>query len=298
MELQQVGMVTDATWEDYDKDGNKDLVIVGEWMPITFFKNTGNNLQKTLEVKNSNGWWNVIKAQDLDNDGDVDFVAGNWGLNTKFKASPEKPITMYVNDFDQNGKNDFVITYYNSDGKTYPYHSKSDITTLMPILKKKFLLHKDYANKTYEQIFSEAQRKDAIKKQVGTLETCILINNGNGDFLLQPLPYQAQISPVFGILLDDIDGDNLYDIFMAGNFYGVKPEVGRSDASYGVMLKGEGNLHFHYMPPIQTGIFIKGEVRDIIKINTLKKTSLLIFAKNNDTLQIFREKLKRTAPVQ
>ncbi len=286
--LQNIGMVTDATWEDFDQDGKKDLIIVGEWMPITFFKNQGDgslNFIDFADLKNSNGWWNAIKGADIDNDGDTDFVLGNYGTNSKIKASPDKPLTMYINDFDKNEVAECLLTVYKSDGKVYPFHSRSDIVGQMPSMKKSILRYNDYAGKAIEEVFSKEQMKGAISQQVFNFETSVLINLGNGKFSLKALPAQAQVSSVYGIIVQDFDGDKKLDIFLGGNFYGQKPEIGRQDASYGQTFKGDGNGNFKYLPTQTSGLFVKGQVRDAITIN-----DMVLVARNNEGLKIFKMK--------
>ena len=286
-ELRNVGMVTDASWADVDKDGKEDLIVVGEWMPITVFKNNGKQLKKLLEIPNSTGWWNCIQAADLDGDGDIDFVIGNLGLNSLFKADSAHPVQLYVNDFDNNGQAESILTYYKSDGISYPLPLKNDITTQIPSLNKQFLMYSDYAGKTIDQIFTKEQIKSAIKKEAVCFQTSLLINDGHNKFHLQYLPVEAQISPIYSLLIKDLDGDGKKDIFLGGNFYALPPQVGRYDASYGCMLKGDGHNNFTYVPPSKSGLFIKGEVRDIKAIQT-KKEDYIIIARNNDSLQIFK----------
>jgi hypothetical protein len=285
-ELRKIGMVTDASWADVDKDGKEDLIVVGEWMPVTIFKNYGNQLKKLLEVPKSSGWWNCITAADLDDDGDIDFVMGNLGLNSLFKADSAHPAQLYINDFDGNGQPEPILTYYKSDGISYPMLLKNDLAAQIPSLNKKFLMYADYAGKTIDQIFTKKQIEGSIKKEASCFQTSLLINEGNNKFHLQYLPVEAQFSPIYSILVKDLDEDGKKDIFLGGNFYSVPPQVGRYDANYGCMLKGEGHNNFTYVHPSKSGLFIKGEVRDITTIQT-KKENYIIIARNNDSLQIF-----------
>lgn len=293
-DLKEPGMVTDAVWTDYDNDGLMDLIVVGDWMPVTVFKNDGNQLRKELEVENSSGWWNTIKATDLNQDGLPDYVLGNWGQNSKFKADVEKPVKLYLNDFDNSGSTDFVITTFSEDGNSYVFHSKPDMITQMSSLKKKFLQYSAYANKSYEEVFDEQQRKDAIEKSVVNLNSSILINKGNGSFQIKDLPLEAQLAPVYGILVDDFNNDSIPDMLLAGNFFSLKPEIGKMDANYGVVLSGTKDLQYKALTPVETGISIDGEVRDIIKIKQVNKTgelnSLLFFSRNNDNLEVYKLK--------
>lgn len=286
--LANVGMVTDAAWADTDADGDKDLVVVGDWMAITIFKNDNAVFESTSTIPNSNGWWNRIKAADLDGDGNLDFILGNWGLNTKFKASADKPLTMFVNDFDNNGKSEFIINWYPPlDAIAYPFCTKSELTTQLPVLKKQILHYEDYGHKTYDSLFSPEVRSHSLKYEVNNLQTAILWNN-SGTFDLQVLPGEAQLSPVFGIAADDMDGDGKTDIWLGGNFYALKPQAGRHDASKGVYLKGNGNRSFTAIPPLQSGIRVEGEVRDagFVQVNGSKH---LIVGRNNSGVMLFRK---------
>ncbi|MCC6288237.1 MAG: VCBS repeat-containing protein [Chitinophagaceae bacterium] len=289
--LANAGMVTDAAWADIDADGDKDLIVVGDWMAITIFKNENGTLSAPAAVPASSGWWNRIKAADLDGDGDMDFVVGNWGLNTKFKASAERPLTMFVNDFDNNGKSEFIINWYPPlDSIAYPFATKSELTSQLPFLKSQILKYEDYAHKTYESLFSPEIQERSLKYEANFLQTAILWNNG-GSFELQPLPFEAQLSPLFGIITDDIDGDGKTDIWLGGNFYALKPQAGRHDASKGVLLKGNGSKSFTPVPPNICGIKVEGEVRDAAMIE-VNKSKHLIVGRNNASVLIFERNKK------
>ena len=287
--LGNIGMVTDAAWTDIDSDGDKDLVVIGDWMAINIFKNENGSFEQQSAIPNSNGWWNRIKAADLDNDGDQDFVLGNWGLNTKFKATPERPLTMYVNDFDNNGKSECIINWYPPlDSVAYPFSTKPELTSQLPGLKKQILRYNDYGHKTYDSLFSPEVGNKALRYEVNNLQSAILWNN-NGSLELQALPVEAQMSPVFGIVADDIDEDGKMDIWLGGNFYALKPQGGRQNASRGVYLKGNGNKSFSYVSPGESGIKVEGEVRDagIIPINGSKH---LIVGRNNASVLLFERR--------
>lgn len=286
--VKNVGMVTDALWLDIDNDKLKDLLIVGEWMPITIFKNTGKQLQLSNlnnQFKHTNGWWNCIKAADIDNDGDVDFVVGNLGLNTKFKADSLHPAKLYVNDFDKNGTRECIMTYYKPDGNAYPYYMKTDITAQLPILKKQFLMFEDYADKTIEQIFSKDQLKEADVREAYQFQTSIILNNGQNKYTLMPLPARAQLAPVYGILLLP-NAQQQTNIFLVGNEFGIKPELGRYDANFGAYFINNGNAEFQYLPTTQSGLFYTGEARDVISISTVDKKQTIVVGINNRQLKI------------
>ena len=287
--LGNIGMVTDATWADTDGDKDKDLVIVGDWMPITIFKNDNGIIENNSVIPDSKGWWTRIEPTDLDKDGDVDFVVGNWGLNTKFKASVAKPLTMFVNDFDGNGKSEFIINWYPPlDSTAYPFVTKPELTFQLPGLRRSILKYENYGKKTYDSLFSKDASSNSISYEVNYLESSILWNEGKS-FSLNPLPMEAQVSPVFGIVADDLDEDGKLDIWLGGNFYALKPQVGRHDASRGVYLKGNSERSFVFEPINQSGIFVQGEVRDaaVIQSNLSKR---IVVGRNNNKVLIFQRR--------
>ncbi|HEY6976779.1 MAG TPA: VCBS repeat-containing protein [Chitinophagaceae bacterium] len=288
-QLHKLGMVTDARWTDIDNDGKKELVVIGDWMPVTIFKYKDGRLQKQNEIPNSSGWWNCLTIADINGDGKPDLLAGNYGLNSKIKANKEYPAKLFVSDFDGNGQMECVPAYYKTDGKLYPYYLRGDMVMQMPYLKKKFLRYDAYAGKTIDEVFTKNELQHATMLTCDNAETCIFINEGNDHFAMQALPINAQLSPVFGILVTDMNGDDINDIFLGGNFYGLKPEVGRLDASYGCTLFGDKQHRFTCIPPAQSGLFVKGEVRDIQQLQT-KNGNYIIVARNNDSLQVFHKR--------
>jgi hypothetical protein len=286
--LQKLGMVTDAQWVDVNKNGKKELVVVGDWMPLTIFRYQNGQLQKISEVAGSSGWWNCLTVADLNNDGYPDLVAGNNGLNSKIRADSVHPARLFIDDFDHNGHTDCIAAYYKTDGKPYPFNLRDDIIGQLPYLKKRFLKYNDYAGKTIDEVFTKDELSHAQKLTVDETRSCIFYNNRKGGFNKTVLPMMAQISPVFGILVTDLNGDGIEDIFLGGNFYGLKPEVGRFDASYGVTLMGNKQHGFNYVKPAASGLFIRGEVRDV-KIIPTPKANYILMARNNDSLQIFEK---------
>ena len=284
--LQKLGMVTDAQWADLDGDGKKELIIVGDWMPVMIFKYNGTKLEKLKEIANSSGWWNCLTVADMNGDGKPDLIAGNNGLNSKIRADRDHPARLFIDDFNHNGQIECVPAYYKSDGRSYPYNLRADLVKQIPALKKKFLHYSDYAGKTVEEVFTPQQLSHAKSLEVRQTQTCIFYNEGRDEFKMTPLPAEAQFSPVFGILVSDMNGDGYKDVFLGGNFYGLKPETGRYDASYGVTFLSDSLHQLRYLKPAESGLFIKGEIRDVKKIHTSSGDDILI-ARNNEALQIF-----------
>jgi len=273
--MNSLGMVTDAKWVDFDNDGDIDLVVVGEWMPITLFKNNGTNLERLNNIPGfvkSEGWWNAIETKDVNNDGNIDFILGNWGLNSKFKASEGKPVTLFIHDFDNNGTLDHVFGQFEGDS-LYPVALRNDLISQMPGLKKRYFYHKDYASKTVANIFGNEQLRNSIVKSVYKLESCVAINNGDGTYTLKTLPQAVQFSPIFSIY--SVDQNR---IVLGGNFYGVKPEEGRYDANSGVILR----FNEQGDPEVLGDLGLRGEVRNIRALKGFGNKRLLVVARNND----------------
>ncbi|MEO7988249.1 MAG: VCBS repeat-containing protein [Chryseolinea sp.] len=290
--FKKLGMVTDAAWFDYDKNGFVDLMIVGDWMPITIFSNDGKQFTKIENVsglEKSEGWWNSIESADLDNDGDLDFVLGNLGLNSKFKPTLEKPISLYVNDFDQNGSIEPIFSFLKSDNKEYPIALRQDIVKQMSSMKKKFNYYKDYATKSVSEIFDPKLLARASVLKFYEPQSSILLNNGSGGFQRKPLPVFAQVSPVFGIQVTDVTNDKLPDIILGGNLFAVKPEVGRYDALQGLILKGDGKGNFIALNSDESGLMIEGEVRHISIVNS-KGKKMIAIVRNNDSIKFYSVK--------
>jgi enediyne biosynthesis protein E4 len=287
-ELKDIGMITDALWVDTDGDKDLDLVIVGEYMPVTIFENQNGkfkNVTAAAGLGKSNGWWNVIKAADLDGDGDLDFVVGNHGLNSRFHADEKHPLSLYYGDFDKNGTSEQLICTYEGEN-SYPCVLRHDLVGQMPIFKKKFLEYKKYADKTIQEVLTPEQLAGAKKYEAFNLQTAVMINNGKNQFMVKNLPMQAQYSPTFGVEIADFDGDGLLDILTGGNFFESKPEMGRYDANYGTVLKGDGKGHFKSVDFKVSGLKWRGQVRDIVAVTVGHQRKWLV-AQNNDKIRAF-----------
>ena len=291
--LQNVGMITDAAWADVDGDHDEDLMVVGEYMPVKVFINeNGKFKDNTVQagLSKSSGWWNRIEGADLDHDGDMDFVVGNHGLNSRFRATAEKPVCMYVNDFDDNGTIEQIVCTYNGE-KSYPMVLRHDLVNQIPSLKKKYLKYDNYKDQSITDIFTPEQMAKAVKLDAYELATSVLINDGRGNFLLKHLPVEAQFSDVYGIELSDFNQDGNQDILLGGNLFKAKPEVGRYDASYGLYLIGDGKGGFTPINSRESGIRIEGEVRDIISIQVGQRQVTLV-ARNNASIVAYTTKKK------
>ncbi len=288
--LGKIGMITDAKWMDYDNDGWQDLVVVGDWMPIRLFKNEGGeklrDISETTGLSSFKGWWNCVEIADLDNDGDLDIVAGNHGLNSRFKVSKDQSLTMFVKDFDNNGVIEQIIGRKLSD-ENIPYAQVEDLLKQIPSLKGKFDDLKTMAF-TLEDLYSQKELDEARKLEVNHLSSSVFINNSKS-FTKFDLPIEAQTSPIYAMMIKDINGDGHADILAGGNLYEVKPEVGRYDASYGHYLEGLGNGRFKAVPNAESGLNIIGQVRDIKPLN-IKDEPYFIFTVIDGPAKIYRWK--------
>lgn len=282
-DLKGIGMITDALFQDLDQDGDQDLIVVGEFMGVEILINEGGNFakKKNNPLADLKGWWNTIHPSDLDNDGDIDFILGNHGLNSRFRASKENPITLFSKDFDNNGFTDPMLTFHADNGKDYPYALRHNLTDQMKGLAKRFPDYQSFKDAGIHDIFSEEELKGAYRLEANTLSSLILSNQGHGNFKVQELPIEAQFTTIYAIATHDFDADGDQDIVLGGNLYNVKPEIGRYDASYGVYLENLGGMKFKSHID-GNGFMIKGEVRDIV----LGDQSLIV-ARNRDSLAIF-----------
>ena len=297
--LARIGMVTDAVWLDLDRDGDDDLVMVGEWMPVKVFRNDHGRLDDVSAqyVKfSSAGWWNTLLAEDLDGDGDKDLVLGNIGTNTQFGVSEAQPVSLYYKDFDGNGILDPVTCYY-IGGVEYPAVFRDDLADQLPVMKKKYIAYTSYADAKMKDIFTPEQLKDAGVLKASSMESIVLENKGKEGFAKRELPAEAQYAPVYAIRAVDVDGDGKKDLVLCGNNSHVRIRMGRYEANHGVVLQGSGNGVFTYVPQQKSGLNIRGDVRSMEWIGGRlivggNDISLKAYSIQKDTLVITREELK------
>ncbi|AWG20954.1 hypothetical protein FFWV33_05080 [Flavobacterium faecale] len=285
-ELTKLGMATSAVITDYNNDGWMDFIVVGEWMPIRVFENTKTGFKEVSKnlglTKDTAGWWWSISQGDFDNDGDMDYVLGNNGLNYKYKASDKETFDIYSSDFDQNKKSDIVLSYYN-EGKQYPVRGRGCSSQQIPGIKEKFKNYESFSEATLEDVYSKKSLDKALHYQVKSFAS-VYLENKNGKFVIHHLPIEAQVSGINKILVKDYDKDGFLDILVAGNLFMSEVETPRNDAGHGLFLKGNNKGKFKPYTPLQSGFFTPGDVKDMALI-TVKGKSYVITAKNNDKLQ-------------
>jgi len=304
-ELDSLGMVTDALWTDVDNDGLMDLLIVGEWMPITLFKNTGDgftNATAATEISDKVGWWNSLAAGDFDQDGDTDYVAGNLGLNTNYRGTNDYPLSIYANDFDNNGSIDPVLVTYQLDESgqlaPFPIHSKDDLTSQFLPIRQKFPSYESYGFATIQTVFSEEELADGITYHATHLESSYIENQGNGKFTVTPLPVEAQFSPLYGMLARDVNQDGYLDILAVGNSYATEIATGRYNALNGLYLEGNGKGEFVSRSINESGWYVPGDAKGLTELRGEKGETLFVVTQNQDSLLMFTNPVaKESSPV-
>ncbi|HTF27744.1 MAG TPA: FG-GAP-like repeat-containing protein [Flavitalea sp.] len=298
-EFNNLGLVCDALFTDFDNDGWPDLILAGEWMPLTFFRNQKGvfkNVTKETGLVNEAGWWNSIAGGDFDNDGDTDYIIGNLGQNSFFKASPGYPLSMYAKDFDNNGSYDAFISLYlptsqdSLEKKEFPASLRDEVTSQMTVMRSRFRNYKSYATTTMDRMFTSEQMQDALKLRAGNLNSGYCRNDGGGRFTLVPMPYQAQLSALNGIIAEDLDADGNLDLLMNTNDYGTDVFVGRYDALNGLMLKGDGKGNFTAKTTLESGIFIDGNGKALIKLRSKDGKYLVAAGQNRGPIKLYELK--------
>jgi len=299
-DLVNLGMITDALFTDFDNDGNIDLVIVGEFMPITFFKNSAGKFTKVSStgLEEFSGWWNSITGGDFDNDGDVDYVAGNLGLNNGYQASKEFPLSVYASDFDKNGSVDAILACYikeslkNDEKKLYPVHFWDEINSQSPRFRQQFNRYKHYGKATLNGLLTPEEMKGAYMRQANHFETSYIENLGNGKFKLTALPTLVQVSPVNGMITNDVNEDGNLDVILVGNDFGNEVFFGRYDAFTGLILLGNGKGSFEVIPSAKSGFLVNGDAKSLARLSSVKG-DVFIATQNRDSLKVFTKTIEK-----
>ncbi len=267
-ELRHIGMVSDASWHDLNGDGTEELIVVGEWMPITVFENDGGTLSNETETyfeRPYSGLWNAVLVEDVNRDGIADLVAGNLGLNSQLKASEDQPAELYYADFDNNGTVDPILNFY-IQGVSYPYVTLDELREQMPRVASRFSSYEAHAEATLDGIFTDEELAKAERLEARHLETSLFFGSEEGTFERGTLPVEAQFAPVFAIHTLDYDGDGNTDLILSGNVNEARIRLGKYDANYGVLLKGDGRGVFEYVPQYKSGLNLQGDVRGVLEI--------------------------------
>ncbi|MEQ8474239.1 MAG: VCBS repeat-containing protein [Marinoscillum sp.] len=288
------GMVSDALWTDFNGDGWMDLIIAGEWMPIAFIKNNKGSFVDVTEesgIQDKIGWWNSLAAGDFDADGDIDYVAGNLGVNSLFSATEEHPIGVYGADFDGNNGFDMVPTVflenYKGEMKEVPYFGRGDMIKQINKIRAQFKRYSDYGQATIDEVLTPEQRTNSISYKANYMKSSYIENEGNGKFSIRPLPLPCQVAPVFGMLVDDFDHDGNMDVLMVGNDFGTEVLQGRMDAFKGIYLSGNGDGNFTVRKLGETGFYVPGDAKALTYILSENGGYRVVATQNRNTLRAF-----------
>ena len=292
-ELSQIGMISDALWTDFDGDNQPDLVLAGEWMPLTFFKNDKGvlkNITQQTGIGDKNGWWTSLAAGDFDNDGDIDYMAGNFGENLYFKCSSGEPLSIYAKDFDNNGLYDPFISCFWRDTagqrKEFFYHTRDDMVKQLVMIRKKFLTYGDFGKATVQDVFSKKELEGAQIMKSNWLSSSYIENLGGGKFKISALPSSAQLAPIHGMLPYDVDNDGLLDLLMVGNDFGMELLQGRADAFDGLVLKNMGKNQFKSIELDQSHFYVPNDARALTRI-VVNGKELILATQNKGMMKVF-----------
>ncbi len=287
-ELNELGLVTASSWVDFDNDGWDDLVVVGEWMPVKFYKNNHGSFKDVSDQMlsgNTSGWWFDVQKGDFDNDGDQDLVLGNLGKNYKYQATEATPFKIYLNDFDGNQSSDIVLSYKKGETE-FPVRGRQCSSQQMPAIKSKFKDYNSFARANLKQIYTSKLLEESLSYEITSFES-VYLENENGKFFARPLPQLAQLSSINKFVVDDFNSDGNLDVVLAGNLYNAEVETPRGDASFGLYLQGDGAGNFETRTMMESGLKIVGDVRGMAEISISGKKHLLV-AKNDDLLQLIK----------
>ncbi|WP_310590357.1 VCBS repeat-containing protein [Dyadobacter sp. NIV53] len=292
-ELINIGLVCDVLWTDFDNDGWVDLLAAGEWMPLTFFKNVNGKFQKHISgLENKKGLWGSLASGDFDNDGDMDYVAGNLGLNSLSRASDKQPIGMYARDINNDGYFDAIPTvFYKAKDETYkefPYNTRDEMGKQIIQVRQRFQEYGKFSDVGIKDIFKPEELKDALVLKANWLKSSYIENLGNGKFKMQELPIESQFAPLFGMVTEDFDGDGNLDIVLCGNDFGSEVSVGRYDAFNGLILKGNGKNGFTPLRNSESGYSVAGNAKALVKISGANEKLITITSQNRDSLRFHR----------
>ena len=297
-ELTHIGLISDALWTDFNNDNHPDLILAGEWMPLTLLQNDGKTLTditKNTGIGDKTGWWSSLAGADFDNDGDIDYIAGNFGENTYFQCSSEEPLRIYAKDFDGNGAYDPFISCYWQDSlgnrKEYFYHTRDDMIRQLTLIRRKFNTYGALGEATVQDVFSPKELEGAQIMKTNWMSSSYVENLGNGKFKISALPIEAQIAPLYGILPYDFDRDGLMDILMVGNDYGMELMQGRADAFYGLVLKNAGKGRFVPLKPTTSRFYVPYDARALTRISQAGGQDIILATQNAGALQVFTPKL-------
>lgn len=292
-ELSSIGMVTASCWVDVDNDGWHDLVLAGEYMPITIFKNNKGVLQKILpsSLKNTEGLWNTIVPADIDKDGDIDFVAGNLGLNTRYKLSKKTPFSVYAGDFDGNNRLDAIPTFYENNIE-YPVPSLFDLVRQLPMLKKRYQSFESYSTTTVNELLLPMKDKLSMVVRAYEQQSVIVENIGHNEFKIKPLPAISQRAPINSILINDINGDSILDIIVVGNDHSTESLEGQRDGGVGLVLAGDGHSNYRAFEPSESGLWVEGEGKKIAMVKS-RNQQIFLVTQNNGLLLAFKKKIAK-----
>ena len=297
--LKNIGLVCDALFTDFDNDGWQDLILAGEWMPVTFLKNDKGvfkNVTPASGISNNIGWWNTIVSGDFDNDGDMDYIVGNLGQNSFYRASDQYPVSIIAKDFDNNGSYDafpslfLPVSQDDTERMEFPAQSRDDVIEQLVSIRKKYNNYKSFARTPMDSLFTKQQRIGALQYHANYFSSAFLRNEGNGKFTITPLPVEAQFSVLNGFCVDDFDGDGNLDIVINGNDFGTEVTIGRYDALNGLLLRGDGKGNFSPLSILQSGIYIPGNGKALVKLKSSKGKYLMAASQNKGALKVFELK--------